>query len=65
MRSAVKKCCGLPNYTPSVAIHLGHDDMGMGIPSLLVDYIQYNVLALTHVLQDTGRLGAVTRAMTE
>ena len=65
MRSAVKKCCGLPNYIPSVAIHLGRDDMGMGISSLLVDYIQYNVLALTHALQDTGRLGAVTRAMTE
>ena len=65
MRSTVKTCCGLPNYIPSVAIHLGHDDMGMGIPSLLVDYVQYKVSALIHALQDTGRLGAVTRAMTE
>jgi ribonuclease HI len=36
---------------------------GLGVGSLWTDYLQSNIRALTHNLNDTGRLGTVTRAL--
>ena len=59
----VKRCCRLPRSFPTAAIHLPQTAGGMGITSLMVDYVQVTTATLTRALNDTGRLGAVTRAL--
>ena len=58
-----KKAYGLPAATPSNLVLREKDDNGMGISSLMVDYVQLNAAYLTRALNDEGPLGWTTRAM--
>ena len=60
---AVRKCCKLPKSFQNAAIHLSHTHAGMGVGSLMVEYVQVTTACLTRALNDTGRLGLVTRAL--
>jgi hypothetical protein len=49
----VKRCCNLPISTPSAAIHAPVENAGMGITSLMVDYIQITTATITRGLNET------------
>ena len=61
--SIVRRCCRLPRSFPTASIHLPQASGGMGISSLMVDYAQVTAATLTRALNDTGRLGTITRAL--
>ena len=58
-----KKCTNLAISTSSAAIHLPVDEAGMGITSLLVDYLQISASTIIRGLNNTGKLGATTKAL--
>jgi ribonuclease HI len=60
---AARTCLGLPSSTATVALLLPKEQSGMGIKSLWCDYVNRSIQNLTNCLNDTGRLGTVTRAI--
>ena len=52
---------GLPRSTPTALVCRLHEDGGMGLQSLLVDYVQITASSLTQALNDDGPLGQSTR----
>jgi hypothetical protein len=59
----VRKAIRLPPGLPNAFIHEDVDKMGIGIPSLMVDYAYLNAKSLLTSLEDPGSLGAITRAL--
>jgi len=59
----VKLCSSLPMSFPTRALHLPKTEAGLGIPSLLTEYTQITASALTHAMNDTGRLGILTKSL--
>ena len=58
-----KRVMGLPNTFPTTAMLLPKEKGGLGLISYHVDYKQHNITQLTKILNDTGRLGKVSRAL--
>jgi hypothetical protein len=58
-----KRCFGLQASAPTAAILLPHTHMGLGLGSLMTDYVQRCADMLVRSLNDDGRLGAVTGAL--
>ena len=58
-----KRVMGLPNTFPTTAMLLPKDKGGLGLLPYHVDYKQHNITQLTRILNDTGRLGKVSRAL--
>ena len=61
--SLARKTCWLPNSSPTTGILSTQEQGGLGIISLWTDYIQLSTSMITKALNDTGRLGTVTRAL--
>lgn len=60
---AARRCCGLPRGLPTRSVLLPTLLYGMGVGSLLTDYVQKAACSLVRSLNDEGRLGTVTRAL--
>ena len=60
-----KKALGLPLSTPSAMILKDRNKGGVGLTSLMVDYIQANTAYLSKALNDKGLLGQSTKALLE
>ena len=58
-----KRAWGLPVATPSRLVLEHKDKNGMGIGSLMVDYVQLNAAYLVKALNDHGPLGCTTRSL--
>ena len=58
-----KQCCRLPKGFPNAAIHRPTSEAGLGIHSLMTDYTQITAATLTRALNDTDKLGHITRAL--
>ena len=58
-----KRAMHLPGWAPNAMVHEDRDKAGMGITSMLTDYVQGSAAILTRALNDQGKLGAVTRAL--
>jgi hypothetical protein len=58
-----KKCCNLSISTPNAAIHSHIEDAGMGITSLMVEYLQITTATITRGMNNKGKLGATTLAL--
>ncbi|GAB4813564.1 hypothetical protein N2152v2_000610 [Parachlorella kessleri] len=61
--SCAKRAMHLPSWVPNAMIHEDRDKAGVGVTSMLTDYVQGSAAALTRALNDQGKLGAVTRAL--
>ena len=59
---AVKQAYGLPTCMSNAAVHEDVNRGGLGSPSLLTEYAMVQVQRLTAALNDTGPLGALSRA---
>ena len=59
----IKKAFSLPSSTPNGLVCREQQDGGMGLQSLLVDYVQITASTLTHALNDKGPLGQSTRSL--
>jgi hypothetical protein len=59
----IRKATRLSPGFPNAFIHEDDDRMGIGIPSLMVDYAYLNAKSLLTSLEDPGSLGAITRAL--
>ena len=59
---AVKQAYGLPTCMSNAAVHEDVNRGGLGSPSLLTEYAMVQVQRLTAALNDTGPLGAISRA---
>ena len=60
-----KKALGLPLSTPSAMILKDRNKGGVGLTSLMVDYVQANTAYLSKALNDKGPLGLSTKALLE
>ena len=60
-----KKALGLPLSTPSAMILKDRNKGGVGLTSLMVDYVQANTAYLSKALNDKGPLGQSTKALLE
>jgi ribonuclease HI len=58
-----RRCCRLPRSMPTASMVLSTEKAGMGLISLAVDYAQAAAQNLTQALNDTGRLGLVTKSL--
>ena len=58
-----KKAYGLGNATPSNMILEERENMGLGLDSLMLDYVQLNAAYLVRALNDDGPLGWSTKAL--
>ena len=58
-----KKSLRLPISTPNAMVFTETNHAGMGVQSLLVDYIQLNTAYLVRALNDEGPLGIISRAL--
>lgn len=63
MALVTRRCLGLPASLPTAAVLSDAGDGGLGVGSFMADYVQLNCAGLTKALNDTGRLGRVTRAL--
>ena len=61
--SLVKKAYGLGQAAPNNLILEEREQMGMGVTSLMVDYVQQTGAYLTRALNDNGPLGWSTQAL--
>ena len=59
----IKSAWGLPMSTPSQVVLEKLSKCGMGVQSLMVDYVQLVCSYLTRALNDPGPLGMTTRAL--
>ena len=59
----IKKSCNLPRGFPTAALRLPHEEAGMDMPSLQLDYLQVTTATLTRALNDKGTLGTTTHAL--
>jgi len=59
----VKRALHLPLYTPNAMVLQETDKMGLGVTSLMMDYVQSVTVYLTRALNDKGPLGTLTRSM--
>ena len=58
-----KKSLRLPISTPNAMVFTETNQAGMGVQSLLVDYIQLNTAYLVRALNDDGPLGIISRTL--
>jgi hypothetical protein len=58
--SIARTCCRLSLGTAHASIHLHHDHGGLGVHSLVEDYIQVTASSLVEVFNDSGPLGCRT-----
>ena len=58
-----KKALRLPMSSPTALLLKRQKDSGAGAESLLVDYAQLSIAHLTGALNDTGKLGTITRSL--
>ena len=63
LAGVVRRCCRLPRSMPTASILLSTEKAGMGLISLVVDYATIAAQTLTSAMNDTGRLGLITRAL--
>ena len=61
--TAYKRSCRLPISTPNAMVMLPECEMGMGLGSLRIEYVQIGTAALIKALNDRGPLGTVTREL--
>ncbi|GAB4816309.1 hypothetical protein N2152v2_003355, partial [Parachlorella kessleri] len=52
--SCAKRAMHLPSWVPNAMIHEDRDKAGVGVTSMLTDYVQGSAAALTRVLQQHG-----------
>ena len=60
-----RKCLGLPQYYPVHSLMHSHQAGGWGTGTIMQRLVQCTSRTLTHCLNDTGRLGAVTLSLTQ
>jgi hypothetical protein len=60
---AYKQAAGLPISMPTAAAHLDKQLGGLGCPSLEVEQTVTDIQRITRALNDTGRLGVISRAL--
>ena len=59
----LKRINGMPNQVNQNFLYLLGSDFGLEHPSVLRDYIRVSTTSLLESLNDTGRLGTLTRAL--
>lgn len=65
LAQVARRCLDLPSSFPTAALLSDPGEGGLGIGSLMADYVQLNCAGLTKALNDTGRLGRITQALLE
>ena len=63
LANIARQSCRLPKGFPTSAILRDHEEAGLGVISLTVDYAQISASHFTRALRDPGRLGIVSRAL--
>jgi hypothetical protein len=63
LKSQSRPGASLSMATPNGMVHEDKNQGGMGVTSLLTDYVQTTAALLTKALNDQGRLGVITHAL--
>ena len=63
LAQAAKKALRLPLATPTGLVLQQQQQSGAEVESLLIDYAQLSIAHLTRALNDTGKLGIITRSL--
>ena len=63
LASVAKMCAKLPKGFSTSGTLRSHEDAGLGVESLMIDYAQICASNLTRALRDPGMLGSITRAL--
>jgi hypothetical protein len=58
-----RKCCHLPRSFPRYAAHASKSHGGLGVHSLVEDYVQITASSLAEAINDPGTLGLTTSAL--
>ena len=63
LAQAAKRVLLLPLAAPTGLVLQQQQRSGAGVKSLLIDYAQLSIAHLTRALNDTGKLGIITRSL--
>ena len=63
LAQTAKRALRLPSSTPTGLVLQRQIESGAGVESLLIDYAQLSTAHLTRALNDTGKLGVISRSL--